>query len=58
MRIVGESKAFLGNSEKIAIEFVIRIFIVKHGDTVAARGQMIEGESGVVAGDRERTMPE
>ena len=36
MRIVGEPETFLWDFEEIAIELVIRVFVVKHGNPVSA----------------------
>lgn len=40
MRIVREAEAFLGNSDKVAIETGILIFVVDDSHTVVARRQM------------------
>lgn len=52
MGIVRESKTFLRKMEEIAIELVVFVFIMQHGNTVAT-GRQMEGERSMIAGNGE-----
>lgn len=57
MRVVGETEAFLGNAEQVAIETGVAVLVVNHGDRIITRRQMGPDDRSrtLAGGDRGRT---
>jgi len=47
MRIVGEAEAFFGNSDEVAVETGVAIFVMNDGDAVVAGRQILPGNEGL-----------
>ena len=57
MRVVGEAKAFFGNTEEISIQLVVFILIVQDNHSVLS-GWHFEREQRVISHDREAIVRE